>query len=292
MKELIFYILFGIILYYIITVFIEKYYRDSDNSVENFDPSLVPVSSIVSLAKNIQKIKNGSAILTKPSNLTIGTLTAPGNLTVSGQSFLNDNQILTIKDSISGGPNNSIKIEFNDNTVFHSDNNFIFNSGKSNVTIDKLSNLTIGKGDSTNLNTLNITNTVKDKSSNTLTTSILSNNDINISANTITVNGFDNKLSINSTNTDNPTKLKINGILSVNNSFTANSLNVSNTINSPSYIFYDTPANSFSWNNTEDKAVLLYNKTKILSADKLGSICLGNAKAGPNLATVGAAPTP
>ena len=63
---------------------------------ENFDPSLVPVSSIVTLAKVAQKLVNGNGTLTNPGNLQIGaTGTTPGgNLTVTG-SILNGG--LTIK---------------------------------------------------------------------------------------------------------------------------------------------------------------------------------------------------
>ena len=74
MNEIYYYLLLGVVLYYIFTRVIEKFSLNQ----ENFDPSLVPVSSIVTLAKVAQKLVNGN-----------GTLTNPGNLTVSGDLIVN-----------------------------------------------------------------------------------------------------------------------------------------------------------------------------------------------------------
>jgi hypothetical protein len=82
------YILFiSLILFYIISRYFEKYY-----SHENFDPSLVPVSSIITLAKVAQKIVDGNGTLTNPGNLAIGIPSAKGNLTVTGNSTTNGNK--------------------------------------------------------------------------------------------------------------------------------------------------------------------------------------------------------
>ena len=67
--------------YYIISNYLKKH-------LENFDPSLVPVSSIVTLAKVAQKLVDGGGTLTNPGNLTLGTATAPGNLIVTGTTRL------------------------------------------------------------------------------------------------------------------------------------------------------------------------------------------------------------
>ena len=48
MREIYYYLLFGACLYFVLTRVL-KYYVDN-NQQENFDPSLVPVSSIVTLA--------------------------------------------------------------------------------------------------------------------------------------------------------------------------------------------------------------------------------------------------
>jgi len=79
-------LLICLILFYIISRYFEKYY-----SQENFDPSLVPVSSIITLAKVAQKIVDGNGTLTNPANLNIGTPTGKGNLTVTGDSTTNGN---------------------------------------------------------------------------------------------------------------------------------------------------------------------------------------------------------
>jgi hypothetical protein len=68
-------------IYYIVARYLEKY-------VENFDPSLVPVSSIVTLAKVAQKLVDGGGTLTNPGNLTIGTPENKGNLIVTGTTNL------------------------------------------------------------------------------------------------------------------------------------------------------------------------------------------------------------
>ena len=72
---------------------------------ENFDPSLVPVSSIVTLAKVAQKLVNGNGTLTNPGNLQIGaTGTTPGgNLTVTGNSTVMGNSTVNGTASIFGG---------------------------------------------------------------------------------------------------------------------------------------------------------------------------------------------
>ena len=87
MKDILFYLLIGIFIYYILSRFLERYSPD----IENFDPSLVPVSSIVTLAKVAQKLVNGNSTLTSPSNLILGSNSSggAGNLTVTGNSKIN-----------------------------------------------------------------------------------------------------------------------------------------------------------------------------------------------------------
>ena len=80
-------LLICLILFYLISRYFEKYY-----SQENFDPSLVPVSSIITLAKVAQKIVDGNGTLTNPANLNIGTPTGKGNLLVTGNSTTNGNK--------------------------------------------------------------------------------------------------------------------------------------------------------------------------------------------------------
>ncbi len=61
---------------------IKRTYDNYTNlEIENFDPSLVPVSSIVTLAKVAQKLVDGG-----------GTLTNPGNLKITGNQEINGNQ--------------------------------------------------------------------------------------------------------------------------------------------------------------------------------------------------------
>jgi len=75
------YLLFGLIIIYLLYCYYRKY-----GEQENFDPSLVPVSSIVTLAKVAQKLVDGGGTLTNPGNLQIGLPSAGalGNLYVTG----------------------------------------------------------------------------------------------------------------------------------------------------------------------------------------------------------------
>ena len=70
-----------LVLYYLFNNIYNKY-----SNQENFDPSLVPVSSIVTLAKVAQKLVDGGGTLTNPGNLQIGmpSAGAVGNLYVTG----------------------------------------------------------------------------------------------------------------------------------------------------------------------------------------------------------------
>ena len=83
MKELFYYSIFAIVLYFVLTAIFDNFNLEQ----ENFDPSLVPVSSIVTLAKVAQKLVNGNGTLTNPGNLTLtggfrvnGKLSTDGNL--------------------------------------------------------------------------------------------------------------------------------------------------------------------------------------------------------------------
>jgi len=75
--QLIYILLIGIVVYYLVTRLFENY-----STQEDFDPSLVPVSSIVTLAKVAQKLVDGGGTLTNPGNLTI-----TGNLQTNGNVF-------------------------------------------------------------------------------------------------------------------------------------------------------------------------------------------------------------
>ena len=87
MNNIYFYLILIVFLYFIFTRVLENFLVEQ----ENFDPSLVPVSSIVTLAKVAQKLVNGNGTLTNPGNLQIGASTGPaaGNLTVTGGILVN-----------------------------------------------------------------------------------------------------------------------------------------------------------------------------------------------------------
>ncbi len=67
--------------------------------VENFDPSLVPVSSIVTLAKVAQKLVDGGGTLTNPGNLRItGNQQIDGNLNLKGNVVELNSELTNIGD--------------------------------------------------------------------------------------------------------------------------------------------------------------------------------------------------
>jgi hypothetical protein len=85
--QLIYILLIGIVVYYLVTRLFENY-----STQEDFDPSLVPVSSIVTLAKVAQKLVDGGGTLTNPGNLTVtGNSTVGGNFMVNGNSTVGGN---------------------------------------------------------------------------------------------------------------------------------------------------------------------------------------------------------
>jgi len=152
-----FYILLGIFLYFIFTRILENYNFSVD--IENFDPSLVPVSSIIQLAKYFQKIKDGNTTLVKPSNLQIGfnsptqgNLRVTGNTTIGsatngpyalniyGDGYISNNLYLNNQ---SGSPlPNLIASSYNAFNIKGINDSFVFGwPGKDVMTINKDSNL-------------------------------------------------------------------------------------------------------------------------------------------------------
>ena len=102
MSNILFYLLFAILLYFVLSRVFEKFNLEQ----ENFDPSLVPVSSIVTLAKVAQKLVNGNGVLTNPGSLQIGGSSgAPGNLRVTGTTTLDGR--LTANNGVTINNNNT-----------------------------------------------------------------------------------------------------------------------------------------------------------------------------------------
>jgi hypothetical protein len=97
------YLLFGLIIVYLLYCYYLKYEEQ-----ENFDPSLVPVSSIVTLAKVAQKLVDGGGTLTNPGNLQIGlpSAGAVGNLYVTGTNTVDGAS--TFNNTITTGTNQPI----------------------------------------------------------------------------------------------------------------------------------------------------------------------------------------
>ena len=114
--EHIYILLLGLIIYYIISRFYEKY-------TENFDPSLVPVSSIVTLAKVAQKLVDGNGTLTNPGNLTLGTPNAKGNLLVTGDSTTTGNTVVSGLTDLKGNTTIRGQADFKNSLYLYSTNN-------------------------------------------------------------------------------------------------------------------------------------------------------------------------
>jgi len=103
MNNIFFYLVLGIFLYIVFSCILNNFYN-----TEHFDPSLVPVSSIISLAKIAQKIVNGNGILSNPGNLILGSSAIPGSLTVNGTSTLSGNTTINGTLTVNAGaPSNT-----------------------------------------------------------------------------------------------------------------------------------------------------------------------------------------
>ena len=125
MNEIYLYLLLGVLFYFLLSKILDKYLT----SQENFDPSLVPVSSIVTLAKVAQKLVNGNGTLTNPGNLQIGKdTTSSGSLTVTGPTAMG-----TATPPVAGDPTLKVAGTLNvtgDTTV---GNNLVINGNGSNA---------------------------------------------------------------------------------------------------------------------------------------------------------------
>lgn len=118
MNNIYFYLFFGILLYFIFT----RVFENFTQSQENFDPSLVPVSSIVTFAKIANRLLNsGSNTLVNPGNLQVGNdLNNPGNLTVTGNAIISGPTSLNTLTATGNSKLNSLAVNTNtvlDNTL-------------------------------------------------------------------------------------------------------------------------------------------------------------------------------
>jgi hypothetical protein len=131
-----------LVLYYLFLNIYQKY-----SNQEDFDPSLVPVSSIVTLAKVAQKLVDGGGTLTNPGNLQIGlpSTGALGNLYVTGTNKVDGNTTIkgtTTIDSLltANGGISTTTIGATDNISANSfsttNGNVSINNGTINLTSD------------------------------------------------------------------------------------------------------------------------------------------------------------
>ena len=133
MYNIYFYLILIVFLYFIFTRVLENFLSQQ----ENFDPSLVPVSSIINLAKTSQKLINGNGTLN--SNLQIGASTgAPGNLTVTGNTFINGTPTTTL-----GGKNTYFSPSY---SIAKNPTNITFSSSSNanTISMDNNANMIIG----------------------------------------------------------------------------------------------------------------------------------------------------
>jgi len=140
-------ILVIIVIYYIISYLSENY-----SSSEHFDPSLVPVSSIVTLAKSAQKLVDGNSILTNPKNLQVGLYSAPGNFTVTGNTDLGlPNTSTTINGVTNINSDTSINSNLNvGNGIYIREGNLALNNGTINMISDGTGGLYLSQNNNIN----------------------------------------------------------------------------------------------------------------------------------------------
>jgi len=131
-----------LVLYYLFLNIYQKY-----SNQEDFDPSLVPVSSIVTLAKVAQKLVDGGGTLTNPGNLQIGlpSAGAVGNLYVTGTNKVDGNTTIGGTLGVTGfttlnGGISTTTIGATDNIAANSfsttNGNVSINNGSINLTSD------------------------------------------------------------------------------------------------------------------------------------------------------------
>jgi len=83
MNNIYFYLVLSIFLYLIFTKILDNFV----NINENYDQTLVPISSIISLSKSAQSMISNNSLLTNPGDLQLGAnINNTGNLKVSGVS--------------------------------------------------------------------------------------------------------------------------------------------------------------------------------------------------------------
>jgi len=166
-----------ILLFCIIGVYLIFKFNENYSTFENFDPSLVPMSSIITLAKITEKLIDIDGNLIFPANFIINK-----NVTVTGNATIEDNFIT--------GGNNIIAGQLNTQSGYETINGALYTP------------LIIGSGPSSSLNIYSPTVTVND------------NITVNNNSSTIQIKGntnFETGSSINVT--DNVT---INGLLNTN----------------------------------------------------------------------------
>ena len=211
-------LLISIIVIYLIYQVCQKYITQ-----ENFDPSLVPVSSIISLANMAQKLVTGSGTFTFPNNFSIGsTTTAPHDLIVTSYASIGGNT--SIGGNMIVGDNTTIK---GNSTITQS------------VTVPKI----VGKNGSLNINSnltlqnnLTVTNNLTVKKAMTLDNKL--NVTKNFNGDTITINGLNNIFVFNNITSQLPATVNVKGNINVD------SLNAtSGTFNNVNANFLNTTVN-------------------------------------------------
>jgi hypothetical protein len=202
---------------------------------ENFDPSLVPVSSIISLAKVAQRLIDGAEDIIFPANFFIGSPTATCNLTANGSATIKNATILG--NATINGNNTAttdiINSYLNVGTIISTVSNLLtINNSPTTVTGNLIAKVIALNGLTTIEGDLNSPN-----STITFNKDVTVGNGITNSINT-TANGNLTTSNLNIKNTSNfNNTLVIKDSLIVNNSF---------TVNGPATFTYktDTPYNS------------------------------------------------
>jgi len=210
---------------------------DNPKNIESFDPSLIPLSSLVTFSKLAGKLINNTNNLLLPSDLNIGaSAEGNGSLTVNGPTTLGNANISKNIDNKSG-----TSIVFTNDTVFNTPGKIIFNNKNNNqmVVIDDGLKINGNLNASSNKFNINSSNTLNFNNVSTLATPY-----INSSSN-ISVDG--------TLNTD---------------TFTSTKINTKSISTSSKYTF-----GKYSW-QTSNTANLNYQDTVPLSIDKNGNLTL------------------
>lgn len=208
-------LLICLVIFYLVSIIYKK-----NITQENFDPSLVPVPAIVTLANVVQNISDKLGTLINPGNLSIGSYTATAftNLLVTGNTVINPANGMSNTPNLSVHKDEIVLGNFTNNSLIPTSSIGVlsanFNGPSTTVNNFNTTNLTVN-GNATINGTTNVKNTP--------------NSQINIGKAPIAANVVN--LNISNGNIHNTGNSTIGGNVQCSNLIASSDLNIGGTLN-------------------------------------------------------------